>query len=245
MARSSVPPRGSARFRSAPRTHGPNRRRRRRRPGPRLRETGNMNQASDRSPRRSASPPDGWDRRQGLAPTSRKTAQHGLEACPTPGSVAPWSMLSVGGADSLRGNDVRTRAAASTTTTCRRASAAPATTAARSARSGWRRGTRSTWSGGYGPCHDPLGGALPTSGDPARWGAQWGGWRAGTIDPSCDPDPLPLAPGPPLPAAFAQVAGKGKIARALRAFVCRAVRGKGTNGTTGREAPRPRKGAER
>ena len=44
-------PRGSAKFRSAPRTRGPNRRRRRRRP-PRLRETGDMNQAADRYPRR-------------------------------------------------------------------------------------------------------------------------------------------------------------------------------------------------
>ena len=57
-----------------------------------------------------------------------------------------------------------------------------------------------------GPCHGPAGGALPTSGDPARWGAQRGSGRAGTIDPSCDPDPCP-SPRPPLPAAFAQVAG--------------------------------------
>ena len=45
-------PRGSATFRSAPETHGPSRRQRHRRPGPRLRETGDMNQASDRYPRR-------------------------------------------------------------------------------------------------------------------------------------------------------------------------------------------------
>ena len=57
----------------------------------------------------------------------------------------------------------------------------------------------------------------------------------------------PLAPRPrsTLSAAFTQADGKGKIARALRAFFCRAVRGKGTNHATGREAPRPRKGAER
>ena len=41
-------------------------------------------------------------------------------------------------------NEVRTRAAALTTTTCRRAP----TTAARPARSGWCRGTRSTWPAG-------------------------------------------------------------------------------------------------
>ena len=52
MARSSDLQRGTARIRSAPRTHGPNRRRRRRRPGPRLRETGDMNQAADRYLRR-------------------------------------------------------------------------------------------------------------------------------------------------------------------------------------------------
>ena len=40
---------------------------------------------------------------------------------------------------------------------------------------------------------------------------------AGTIDPSCDPTPCPSPPVHP-PAAFAQAAGKGKIARALRAF---------------------------
>ena len=50
--RSSVLPRGSATFRSAPRTRGPSRRQRHRRPDPRLRETGDMNQAADRYQRR-------------------------------------------------------------------------------------------------------------------------------------------------------------------------------------------------
>ena len=50
--RSSVLPRGGAKFRSAPRTRGANRRQLRRRPDPRRRETGDMNQAADRYPRR-------------------------------------------------------------------------------------------------------------------------------------------------------------------------------------------------
>ena len=68
---------------------------------------------------------------------------------------------------------------------------------------------------------------------------------AGTIDPSCDPTPCPSPPVHP-PAAFAQAAGKGKNrARYARFFFCRAVRGKGTNGTTGERPTTPRKGAKR
>ena len=52
MARSSVPPRGSARFGLGPATRRPGRRRQRRRPGARRGGTGGRNRASDRYPRR-------------------------------------------------------------------------------------------------------------------------------------------------------------------------------------------------
>ena len=41
------------------------------------------------------------------------------------------------------------------------------------------------------------GAAIPTSRNTAHRWAQVGGGVRGTIDPSCEPDPLPLAPGPP------------------------------------------------
>ena len=67
-------------------------------------------------------------------------------------------------------------------------------------------------------------GFAPTSGDPARWGAQRGGSRAGTIDPSCDPTPCPSAPVHPA-ACLRQAAGAGESRRAMRAFsFCGAVR---------------------
>ena len=90
---------------------------------------------------------------------------------------------------------------------------------------------------------DPPGRALPTSGDPARMGAQRGSGRAGTIDPSCDPDPCPFAPSAP-PGRLRQVAGQAKIARAMRAFFCPAVRGKDERHDRA-EAHDPRKEAKR
>ena len=57
---------------------------------------------------------------------------------------------------------------------------------------------------------------------------------AGTINPSCDPDPLPRAPGPPLRPPSPRRPAREKWRALCALFFCRAVRGKGTNGTTGR-----------
>ena len=69
---------------------------------------------------------------------------------------------------------------------------------------------------------------------------------AGGLVPSIHhvtPTPCPSPPVHP-PGRLRPGGRQGKIARALRAFFCRAVRGKGTNHATGREAPRPRERSE-
>ena len=52
-----------------------------------------------------------------------------------------------------------------------------------------------------------------------------GGGVKGTIDPSCEPDPLPLAPGPPGRLSLTGGRDRKNRARYARFFFCRAVRG--------------------
>ncbi len=80
-------------------------------------------------------------------------------------------------------------------------------------------------------------GLAPTSGDPARWGAQRGGSRGGTIDPSCDPTPCPSAPGPP--GRLSSTGGRsGENLRALCALFFAPLCGATTKTTTGKGPPR-------
>ena len=64
-------------------------------------------------------------------------------------------------------------------------------------------------------------------------GAQWGGWGAGTIDHHVTRPLAPSAPRSPSRPPSPRWPAREKLRALCAPFFCRAVRGKGTNGTTG------------